>query len=100
MKRKWILLSVLGCLFVLGILAFHRKQKSSSNIDYQEGTVARGDLQVKVLSTGVVEPENRLEIKPPVSGRVEDILVDEGYKVKKGQTLAQMSSTERAALLD
>ncbi|MFA5008919.1 MAG: HlyD family efflux transporter periplasmic adaptor subunit, partial [Candidatus Omnitrophota bacterium] len=47
-----------------------------------------------------VLPKNRLEIKPPVPGRVEGILVKEGDKVKIGQILAWMSSTERAALLD
>jgi macrolide-specific efflux system membrane fusion protein len=41
-----------------------------------------------------------LEIKPPVNGRIETILVQEGDKVKTGQVLAWMSSTERAALLD
>jgi macrolide-specific efflux system membrane fusion protein len=41
-----------------------------------------------------------LEIKPPIGGRVEKILVQEGDHVKVGQTLALMSSTERAALLD
>ena len=39
-------------------------------------------------------------MKPPVNGRVESILVQEGEKVKQGQTLAWMSSTDRAALLD
>jgi macrolide-specific efflux system membrane fusion protein len=41
-----------------------------------------------------------LEIKPPISGRIEEILVKEGQSVKVGQILAWMSSTERAALLD
>jgi macrolide-specific efflux system membrane fusion protein len=48
----------------------------------------------------VVQPQNRLEIKPPISGRIEEVKVLEGEKVKIGQTLAWMSSTERAALLD
>jgi macrolide-specific efflux system membrane fusion protein len=47
-----------------------------------------------------VLPQNRLQVKPPVGGRVETILVQEGQDVKTGQTLAWMSSTERAALLD
>ncbi len=62
--------------------------------------VYRGDLEVKVTATGTVKPYNRVEIKPPIPGRVEEVLVQEGDEVKKGQILAQMSSTERAALLD
>ncbi len=60
----------------------------------------KGDLEVEVTATGTVQPYNRVEIKPPIPGRVEEVLVEEGDMVKKGQVLAQMSSTERAALLD
>ena len=67
---------------------------------YREVRVVRGDIDVDVLSSGVVEPQNRLEIKPPISGRVEQVLVDVGDEIKRGQILAWISSTERAALLD
>lgn len=59
-----------------------------------------GNVQLRVATTGVVEPQNRLEIKPSISGRIEDILVEEGNEVKSGEILAWMSSTERAALVD
>ena len=59
-----------------------------------------GSIQSLISTTGVVKPQNRLEIKPPINGRIEEIEVLEGQKVKVGQTLAWMSSTERAALLD
>ena len=62
--------------------------------------VTRGDLQVTALATGAVQPQNRLEMKPPIAGRVEEILVQEGHTVQKGDVLARMSSMERAALLD
>jgi macrolide-specific efflux system membrane fusion protein len=67
---------------------------------YRAATVTRGDLEVRVVSTGVVQPRNRLEIKPPIPGRVEEVLVREGQNVDKGALLAWMSSSERAALLD
>ncbi len=59
-----------------------------------------GNIQNVITSTGTVQPQNRLEIKPAINGRIEDILVQEGDKVKKGQILAMMSSEDRAALLD
>jgi macrolide-specific efflux system membrane fusion protein len=62
--------------------------------------VTRGDVLAVISSTGIVMPRNRLEIKPPVAGRIEDVLVREGENVTKGQVLAWMSSNERAALLD
>ncbi len=59
-----------------------------------------GDVEMTVTTTGIVEPQNRLQIKPSISGRIERILVKEGDIVKIGDTLAWMSSTERAALVD
>ena len=61
---------------------------------------AAGSIETIISSTGIVLPKNRLEIKPPVNGRIESILVKEGDDVRVGQILAWMSSTERAALLD
>lgn len=97
-RNRWFM----GCLIVLlfVILALVFGGGDDPKITYQTVTVERGDLNTVILSTGVVQPENRLEIKPPISGRTEMILVDEGDIVKKGQILLWMSSTERAALLD
>ena len=66
----------------------------------REVRVERGNLEITILATGDVKPENRLELKPPLAGRAEQVLVREGDTVKAGQVLVWMSSSERAALLD
>jgi macrolide-specific efflux system membrane fusion protein len=71
---------------------------SASN--YRALTVTRGDIAIVVMATGIIQPSNRLEIKPPIAGRTEEILVREGDTVRRGQVLAWMSSSERAALID
>jgi membrane fusion protein, macrolide-specific efflux system len=76
------------------------KPKAETDNIIKEVMVTRGSIQTVISTTGTILPKNRLEIKPPVGGRIESILVKEGEKVKVGQTLAWMSSTERAALLD
>lgn len=67
---------------------------------YKEVRPAIGDIKVFISTTGVVTPQNRVELKPPVPGRIESVLVDEGQIVTQAQVLALMSSTERACLLD
>ncbi len=62
--------------------------------------VVRDDLQITVLATGNVQPNNQLVVYPPISGRIEKILIKEGDSVRKGQKLMDLSSTERATLLD
>ncbi|MCK4423007.1 MAG: efflux RND transporter periplasmic adaptor subunit, partial [Candidatus Omnitrophica bacterium] len=59
-----------------------------------------GNIETIISTTGTVQPQNRLEVKPAINGRIEEILVKEGDKVKTGDILAWMSSKERAALLD
>lgn len=74
--------------------------KQAETTEYREIQVKRDDISTTILATGTVQPENRLEIKPPIAGRTEQVLVEEGNRVRKGQILAWISSTERAALLD
>ena len=75
-----------------------QKQESATKLrEVQAGT---GTIRETVSTTGVVEPRNRLKIQSSVAGRVEEVLVDEGVTVTKGDRLALLSSTERAALLD
>src|ERR1041385_3591306 len=62
--------------------------------------VIRGSLRLTVQATGNVQPLNKVEILPPVAGRIDKIVALEGAHVKKGQVLAWMSSSERAVLLD
>ncbi|MEK6713895.1 MAG: HlyD family efflux transporter periplasmic adaptor subunit [Nitrospirota bacterium] len=76
--------------------------KSGEDNKIVTGTITpgRGNIEVLITTTGTVQPQNRLEMKPPISGRIEEILVREGSNVKKGEVVAWMSSTERAALID
>lgn len=88
------------CLIALAVGGYFWVGSRESGPSYREVKVARGDIEQIVLSTGIAQPRNRLEIKPPIPGRVEEVLVEEGRWVRKGATLAWMSSSERAALLD
>lgn len=83
----------------VGVGSWFFTKKGSGEI-FQSTEITSGDLTIKILATGTVQPENRLEIKPPVAGRVESVLVKEGQKVRKGEILAWLSSSERAALID
>jgi membrane fusion protein, macrolide-specific efflux system len=98
--RSIIILFVIAILIICTAAAIKIKGKSSKNEIIKEATPAIGSIKTYVSTTATVLPQNRLAVKPPVGGRVESIEVQEGDKVKIGQILAWMSSTERAALLD
>lgn len=98
-KYRWLIGVAILIAFGTGIY-FYWYAGGEAKPAYREVNVTRGDLEVTILSTGVVQPRNRLEIKPPIAGRAEQVLVQEGQSVTKGQIMAWMSSTERAALID
>lgn len=101
MNKKLKLIFILLVIFAAGWFLFSRAHRAKKPDEvYKEIKPFSGSVQSTFSTVGSVLPKNRLEIKPPVGGRVEEILVKEGQKVKTGETLAWMSSTERAALLD
>lgn len=99
-KKILIFLILIG-LIVAGIFAkgFWKKSAAKANA-MTEIRPTTGAIESFISTTGSVLPRNRLEIVPPVNGRIDKIFVEEGQRVKVGDTLALMSSTERAALLD
>ncbi|HLO48360.1 MAG TPA: efflux RND transporter periplasmic adaptor subunit [Kamptonema sp.] len=57
-------------------------------------------LAVGIKSTGQIEtlPNQKVEVRPPVSGTVVELLVKPGDRVSKGQPVAVLSSSELAQL--
>lgn len=102
-KIRNLVLIAVALVVVLGGVYFKRSQNAAREAEanaYRESIIERGDVLISIRATGTVKPENRLEIKPPIAGRVETVLIREGDHVRKSQILAWMSSSERAAVLD
>lgn len=99
-NKRGLFIWLILILIIAAAVVFFTRPKNGTTEVIKEISPYIGSIQTLVSTTGDVLPKNRLEIIPPVPGRIESILVKEGDKVKKGQTLGWMSSTERAALLD
>jgi macrolide-specific efflux system membrane fusion protein len=100
-KRRLKFLIFIPLVLIVGLFLFFKLgTRPDKNEIVEEIKLSLGYIETVISTTGTVYPKNRLEIMPPVAGRVENVLVREGEYVKAGQILAWMSSTERAALLD
>lgn len=97
--KKIIILIVIAALGGGGWYAF-KKKKGDRKPRYQTVQAELRDLSESVDTTGVVEPENRVEIQPSSGGRIEEILAEEGERIRAGEVLALMSSSDRVAILD
>ncbi len=100
MKKIWLgIIIIVGV--ILGIFLVRKNlARKSKPPPFTIVEVTRGNIEVKVLSTGTIQPYTRVEVNSPVSGRIDKILVDEGDVVKPGDILAWISSEDRIALLD
>ncbi len=98
--KKWQIITLVAVV-LLGWFAWTKLKPARSTDGKVKIIHARmGDIQSVVSTTGTVLPKNRLEVKPPVNGRIEQVLIQEGQHVKVGDIIVWMSSTDRAALLD
>ncbi len=102
MMHKHVMKIVVVCAVAAAavVVFVSRSGKASARIVKETVEVQTGDIRETVSTTGTVNPQNRLQIRPPIGGRIDQMLVTEGQRVAEGQVLALMSSTERATLLD
>lgn len=100
MKLKWKIIAGVLVAAAVGYFFVRRRESAGTYQIVRELKPERGSITKAISATGTVEPQNRLEMKPPVAGRIDQILIKEGDVVKAGQPVVLMSSTERAALLD
>lgn len=98
MKKIIIITAVLAILGGGGY--FYKKKAARAEVKYSSFEVVSKRISEFVDTTGSVAPLNRVEIQPSAGGRIEQILVEEGVKVKMGQVMALMSSSDRVAILD
>ena len=62
---------------------------------------ARGPAVDAVYATGIVEPALEVRIAPRVAGRLRELLVDEGSRVRRGEALARLEDADlRAAVAE
>jgi macrolide-specific efflux system membrane fusion protein len=99
MKKALIALLVLAA-FGGGGWALRKKLTRRAPQETRAVQAALAPIEETVEATGSVVPDNRVEVKPAMSGRIEKLLVEEGSKVLQGQIIAWMSSADRAAILD
>jgi HlyD family secretion protein len=74
--------------------------KTAETVALPTTDVTRGDINVRVQATGVVEPINPVEIKSKASGQIIRMPVEVGSVVKRGEQLAQIDPRDVRNQLD
>jgi macrolide-specific efflux system membrane fusion protein len=101
MKKKLLVVasSVLAVTLV-AVVATSNATFSPRSEPTEEVRAEKGTFKVTVAAGGTVEPENKISVISPVGGRIDELPFEEGTRIKRGQVIGWMSSTDRAALMD
>lgn len=76
--------------------------RGKSNYDLQELTVSveQQNLQVTIEASGSVRPIQSVNVSPKTSGRLQELYVEQGDRVEKGQAIGQMENDQFQAQLE
>ncbi len=98
MKRKWkILAGIVGLLIISGGAFAGYKYNQRGIVTVQTGRSVRQDLTAVVTASGEIKPLKYINIGANAMGRLIDIYVKEGDRVKKDQVVARLESIQAQA---
>ena len=66
----------------------HKKKKAAAGPAPDAARASRGDVEVRFTDSGELAPKSFVDVASKVSGRVTELLVEEGRSVRKGDRLA------------
>lgn len=99
-KSRIILGSVVGLAILGTVVAINVNRESRKTVEVQIQKAGLKDLTSIVSASGEVKPQKFVDISANVSGRITDLLVKEGDRVKRGQVLVRIDSTRFEADAD
>ncbi len=89
-KTVRIILIIVAFLLLAWVLKYFKDANSKDVVDYKLEEPFYTSINMKAVATGKLNPEEEIELKPQISGIVDDILVEEGDIVKKGDLIAKI----------
>jgi HlyD family secretion protein len=97
---KKVLIGV-GVVVILGAIVYANlkfRQQTGTAVNVE--AVQKRDLQAIVSASGKIQPHHSVNISADTMGRVTNLAVDEGYRIKKGQFLMQIDPKLLASAVD
>tara|TARA_R110002049_G_scaffold308600_1_gene513079 strand:- start:2886 stop:4004 length:1119 start_codon:yes stop_codon:yes gene_type:complete len=89
-KTVKIILVIVAILLLAYVLKYFKDANSKAIEDFKVEEPFYTSINTKAVATGKLNPEEEIELKPQISGIVDEILVEEGDIVKKGDLIAKI----------
>ena len=98
--QKKIIIPLLIVLVLGGYFGYKNFVKKENEVRYVTAAVEKGTLIVSVSGSGQVSSLDQIDVKPKVSGEVDEIFVDKDQKVKKGDLLLKLKTKDFESAID
>src|SRR4051794_39503348 len=90
MSRKNVLIAIVVVLVGAGVVAANLYFKKDKGLTVTTDVIKTRDLEAIVSASGKIQPKRLVKISAETSGRVVNLAVNEGDRVKVGQFLLQI----------
>ena len=84
---------ILGSAVLIGliyVLKYFKDSNAKDVVDYKTESPFYTTIDTKIVATGKLNPEEEIELKPQISGIIDEIFVEEGDLVRKGDLIARI----------
>lgn len=93
-KKIWIIATVLVAISMIGLgTVKSMKKEQSADMGVKTVAIQRQDIESHIQATGQILSMDKREIVSDVEEKIENMLVEKGEKVKKGQVLMELEKT-------
>ena len=89
-KTVKIIFGIVTLILLVYVLKYFKDSNAKEVIDYKTELPFYSTLDTKTVATGKLNPEEEIELKPQISGIVDQIFVEEGDLVRKGDLIAKI----------
>ena len=89
-KIIYAILGLVAAVVLVSTVMYLIKSNSAESEEFLTRKPTVQDMEDKVMATGKIVPKEEIEIKPNISGIIDQILVKEGDKVAAGQLIATL----------
>ncbi|MCZ6679851.1 MAG: HlyD family efflux transporter periplasmic adaptor subunit [Candidatus Poribacteria bacterium] len=99
-RNRWVILTVIavlilgfGGLLLRGKFTQQEEASDAAAAGIKTTTVERGDIAVTIDATGTIRPLKIVEVSSKASGKILELVVEEGDYVNEGDVIARIETT-------
>lgn len=96
-KKKWFVFGALGLLLLIVVLLVVFSGDKEKIVPVQTEKVIKRNITQIVSANGTIDPVEKVELRPEVTGEIVELPVKEGDKVNKGQLLIRLKPDQYIA---